>query len=168
MPRPRAREHADGMGLVDHQEGLVLLLDLDELRQVGDVAIHAVDAFDGDQHAAVFAPQIRQQLVDGPPIIVRERSPTGTGQNAALNDAVMRQGVMQNQIARAEQVADRGFVGRMAADVDDGIFRADEVGNCSFQFTMHGLLARHQAAGRDAGPEAVDGVFGGLGHHRIA
>ena len=37
--------------------------------------------------------------------------------------------VVQNQIAGAEQVADRGFVGRMAADEDDRRFGADEIGD---------------------------------------
>ncbi len=165
---PVRAEHADGMGLVDHQEGLVLLLDLDELRQVRDVAVHAVDAFDGDQHAAVFAAQVGQQLVDRRANRYAGRPPPGAGENAALDDAVMRQGVVQDQIAGAEQVADRSFVGRMAADVDDGIFGADEFGNCPLQFAMHGLFARNQPAGRDAGSVTVDGVLGGLGHHRIA
>ena len=80
----------------------------------------------------------------------------------------MRQSVVQNQVARAKQVADRRLVGRMAPDVDDRVFRTDQAGDGHFQLAMNGLFARHQAAGRHRRAEAVDGVFGGLSHRRIA
>ena len=118
--------HADRMRLVDHQQGLVPLLDLDEPRQIGIVAVHAVDAFDRDQHAAIFAAQLREQLIERLPIVVRERPPPRAGQDAALDDAVVGQRVVQDQIARAEQVADRRFVRRVTADEDDRVLRADE------------------------------------------
>ena len=44
-------ENAERMGLVDHQPGAMAFLDVDELRQIGKIAVHAVMAFDDDQHA---------------------------------------------------------------------------------------------------------------------
>ena len=92
------------------------------------------------------------------PIVVRKRPPPGAAQDAALNDAVMRQSVVQHEIAGAEQVADRCFVGRMSADEHNRILHADEVGDGPLQLAMDRFLARHQAAGRYAGAETVDGV----------
>ena len=109
-------QHADRVGLVDVQERLVAFLDFDEPRQVGDVAVHAVHAFDRDQHAAIGRPQLGQQLVERLPIVVRKRPPAGAREDRALDDAVVRQRVVQDQVAGAEQVADRGFVRGVAAD----------------------------------------------------
>ena len=39
--------------------------------QVGDVAVHAVDALDDDQHAAILVAELRQQPVGGLGIVVR-------------------------------------------------------------------------------------------------
>ena len=138
-------QHADGMGFVDHQQGLVPLLDLDEPRQVGKVAVHAVDAFDGDQHAAVFAAELRQQLIERLPIVVREGPPPGAGRSP-LHDAVVGQRVVQDQVAGAEQVADRRFVGRVAADEDDRIFDAEEFGDRPLQLAVD-RLSRPRPAG---------------------
>ena len=59
-------QHAQGMRLVDHQQGLVPLLQVDELGQIGDVAVHAVDALDDDQHAAIVAAELGQHRVGRP------------------------------------------------------------------------------------------------------
>ena len=54
MPPPVGAEHAEAVRLVDHQQRAMALLDRDERRQVGDVAVLAVDALDDDQHPAVL------------------------------------------------------------------------------------------------------------------
>ena len=57
----RRPQHAQRVGLVDHQQRLVPLLDLDELRQIGNVAVHAVHALDDQQHAAILVPELLEQ-----------------------------------------------------------------------------------------------------------
>ncbi len=64
--------HADRMSFVDEQQRLVPFFNFDEARQIGIIAVHAVNAFDGDQHAAVFVPQFAEQLIERLPIVVRE------------------------------------------------------------------------------------------------
>ena len=157
MPRPVLPIVPMRVGLVDHQERLVPLLDLDELRQVGEVAVHAVDAFDDDQHAAILAADFGQQLVERLPVVVRERPAASAGEDRALNDAVVRQRVVSDQVARAEQVADRRFVRRVAADEDRSQSSTPmKLGDPLLQLAVHRLLARNQPAGGDAGAEAVD------------
>lgn len=55
LENPRARIAEDGqtVRLVDHEPGSVTSLNLNEPRQIGEVAIHAVEAFHGDQDALV-------------------------------------------------------------------------------------------------------------------
>ena len=119
MPRPCGPSTPSEWASSTIKKRLVPFLDLDEPRQIGKVAVHAVDAFDGDQHAAILVPQFAQQLIERLPIVVRERPPPCAGKNRTLHDAVVGQRVVQDQIAGAEQVADRRFVGRVAADEDD-------------------------------------------------
>ncbi len=156
-------EHAQRVGLVDVEERLVALLDFDEPRQVGNIAVHAVHALDGDRHAAIGGPQLFQQLVERAPVVVREGPAAGARQHRALHDAVVGQRVVDDQVAGSEQVAERGFVGAVAADEDQRRVDADEAGQLGFELAVDRLFAGHEAAGRDAGAKAVDGPLDG-GH----
>ena len=104
------------MGLVDHQQGLVPLLHVDQLGQIGDVAVHAVDALDDDQHAAILAAELGQHPLGGLGVVVRERPPPRAGKDRPLDDAVVGQGVVQDEVARADEVADDRLVRGVAAD----------------------------------------------------
>jgi hypothetical protein len=52
VPAPRAPSTPGGVRLVDHQPRAVRLAQLDDPRQVGDVALHREDAVDDHEHAA--------------------------------------------------------------------------------------------------------------------
>jgi hypothetical protein len=118
-------EHADAVRLVDHEQRLVLALDLDEGRQVGDVTVLAVDAFDDDQHPAVLVTDAGEQLIERGRIVVRERPARGAGELAALHDAVVREAVVDHEVAFAEQVPDHGDVGGVSADQCHRVFCAE-------------------------------------------
>ena len=93
-------QRAERVGLVDHQQGLVPLLDLDELaadrgcRRPCCRRLRSRSAR-GDTRGGI-APSSRSAAS---PIVVRERPAAGAGQDAALDDAVVRQGVVQDQVA---------------------------------------------------------------------
>ncbi|MNS19847.1 hypothetical protein D3C72_515730 [compost metagenome] len=108
--------HAQGMRLVHHQEHAVAMFDLDEAGQVGVVAVHAVDPFQHDQDALELAAVVREQGVQGVGVVMGKRQPARARKLDALQDAVVDQFVVQHQVARAEQVADGGYVGGVAAD----------------------------------------------------
>ena len=93
---------------------------------------------------------------------MREGAAAGAGEDAALDDAVVGQLVVEDQVAGLEQVADGRLVGAVAGDEDDRVLRAEEVGDRPLQLAVEGYVARDQPAGRDARAEAVDGVLGGL------
>ena len=57
-------KHADRMCFIDQQPRLMTLLDLDDARQIDDVAIHAVEGFYDDKHVAVILAIIGEELVE--------------------------------------------------------------------------------------------------------
>ena len=117
--------------------------------------------------AAIVTAQVGQQPVDHLPVVVGKRTPVGAGEDAPLDDAVVRQRVVQNQVARPEQVAHRGFIRRVPPDEDDRVVGADEVGNRPLQLAVQARLAGHQAAGRNRCPIAIDRCLGCGCHHRV-
>ena len=109
-----------------------------------------------------------QQGVGGLVVVVGEGPPPRAGQQRPLDDAVVRQGVVQHQVAGADEVADDRLVGGMSAHEAQGRLGAQEAGDRPLQLAVQVLLAGRQAAGRDAGAVAVDGLLGGLRHRRVA
>ena len=65
----------------------------------------------------------------------------------------MCQLIVENKVAFAEQKAQCGNVGRMAADIDNAVFCSQEVGYGFFQDPVRGTLAADQAAGSGRGAE---------------
>ena len=54
-PLAARTKHPKAMGVVDHQPGLVTVLDLDQRWQIGDVAVHAVESLGDDQNTVILA-----------------------------------------------------------------------------------------------------------------
>ncbi len=52
-------------------------LDRDKAVKFGEVAVHAVQAFDGDQDAPVVAPHAGEHFVQRGPVVMREDKPLG-------------------------------------------------------------------------------------------
>ena len=115
----RGPEHAQRMGLVDHQPGAVLLLQLDEPRQVGDVAVHRIQALDDDERALVEMAMLLKQLLERLQIVVAEGQRRGARQLGADQHAVVGEIVVDDEIVRRQQRADGRDVGGVAADECD-------------------------------------------------
>jgi hypothetical protein len=77
MPSPCAHD-AERVGFVNHQEGSVLALELNEAGQLRIIAIHAVDPFQHDQHPLKVVALLAEDGVQCSPVIVRERQAAGT------------------------------------------------------------------------------------------
>src|SRR5216684_3146147 len=69
----------------------ILLLQLDVLGQRADVAVHRVHALDGDEHALVVRPQLRELLLQRLPVVVREGAALGARELRTAQDAIVRQ-----------------------------------------------------------------------------
>ena len=75
-------EHAERVRFVDHQPGVVAIPQLDQTREVRDVAVHAVQAFNDDEAVFVFVAERIEQLFEGIQVVVRERTACGARQLA--------------------------------------------------------------------------------------
>ena len=60
----RLAQHAQGVSFIDHQKRFIPPFYVNKCRQVGDVAIHAVQAFDHNQHTLELATNISQIFQD--------------------------------------------------------------------------------------------------------
>src|SRR5262245_11019142 len=109
------------MRFVNHEESAVAALDLDKTRQIGKIAVHAINALKHDQHALELAALLRQDGVERGPVVVRKGQALGARELDALQRAVVDQFVVQDQVSRSEQIADGSDIGGMTADKDDGI-----------------------------------------------
>src|SRR5438445_7526158 len=111
-------------------------LNFDEARQVGNVAVHAVNAFDDDQNSFVAAALFVEQVIQRLPVVVRKRKTACARQDAALMHAVVAKGIVQDQIVRAAKRTNRSYVGGMAANVNDAIFGADHFGQLNLELPV--------------------------------
>ena len=66
-----------------------------------------------------LVPQLAEQLIQRSPIVVRKGPPPGAAEDAPLDDAIVRQGVVEDQVALRHDVADHRDVGDVAAHEDD-------------------------------------------------
>ena len=133
---PPGAHGSERMGLVDQHQCLVPPLHLDELGQIGEIPVHAVHALDGDQHAAVLVPVLPQKLVRRPPVVVCKRPSPGAGKQGSLENAVVVQGILQDQVAGPEQMANHAFVGGVPGHHRDGVFGAQQTRECGFQLAV--------------------------------
>ena len=145
----------------------MLFLDVDEARQVGVVAVHAVDALDRDEHAAVAVADAREKHVERAPVVVGESAAGGAGEPRALENRVVGQDVVDDQVARAHQVPDGRDVGRVPGDEDDRRGRAEKCGERVLEVAMNLLFAGDEAAGARAGAVAIDRVLGCRDDRRV-
>ncbi len=131
---------------IDHDEGLVLAGDFNEIGQRRHIPIHGIDAFDADEHFLELAARARQQLVEPFDVVMVEGLPHCARQKSALKHRVMNQTIMQDEIPFAEQRTDRGNIRRMARNECDHGRRAVNLGNKLLEFPMWRPLSGNETA----------------------
>src|SRR5208337_4632820 len=134
-------QYTDGMSLVHHQEGSVPFLNLNEFGQFRDIAIHAVNAFDNDEGPPETGSRLPENHVQGLPVVVGKRKVRCLGQLTSLENTVVYQGIMNDEVGLAEEMADSGDVGGMPAHKDKAVLCSNEVGNFFLKLTMQWSFA---------------------------
>ncbi len=99
-------QHPQRMRLVDHQPRAMAPRDGDKGRQIGDVAIHAVMAFDDQERMPGAPARLAEQPVSGLVVEMGERRPARPGQRRPLDDAVVDQRIMNDDVVAPEQTPD--------------------------------------------------------------
>ena len=117
----------------------------DQTRQVGIVAVHAVETLDDDQHALEFVSAGRQDLLELSRSLwgkTRRAAPDSTLPVTALLCTAASQ--ITKSLARNE-LGDHSDIRGVPADEQQRILGAIMFGKRTFQRTMHRALPRHDA-----------------------
>ncbi len=157
----RLAQHADGVGVVHHDGGVVLGGQGRDAGQVGDVARHAEDAVDGDQLARLGAALLQAGL-QGLHVVMVEAHELAEAQQAAVDDAGVVLAVGDDVLAAADQGADDAQVGLEAGGVEDGGLLADQGGQLRLQLQVDVQRAVEEARAGAAAAVLVDGRLDGL------
>ena len=106
-----------GMGLVDDEKSVVPVGEADEVGERGEVAVHAVEAFDHDEDLATSARRApgHNRALDGAGVVMGDFAPFGAASACALMDAGMHQGIEDEEIALLRQRRQDGEIGDIAA-----------------------------------------------------
>ena len=98
--------------------------------------VHAIDAFEDNEHTLELSALLREQGIELGPVVVGERQALRPRGGNALHDAV-NEGVVGSD-PRSEQVADSADVRGVTADEDDRISDTIAAGKRFFQLLMNG------------------------------
>ena len=112
-------EHAERVGLVDHQPGAVTAAQLGDLGQRRDVALHREDAVDDDQDAAAVAGGLLERVLEPVDPVVAEGAQLGAREDAAVEDRGVVAGVDDDGVAGAEDRPERAEVRLVAGGEDE-------------------------------------------------
>ena len=118
----------------------LVLLQLDELRERYEVAVHAVDALHDDEDSAEPAADRAEEVVERVVVVVGEGPPGGSGEHRPLDDAVVREAVVDDEVARFHQVPDDAHVRRVAAHQGERRLHLEEVRELLLELGMDRAL----------------------------
>ncbi len=156
------------MGLVHHQPRAVVLAQLADLAQWGDVALHREDAVDDDQHAAAVALRAVEHLLQLLQPVVAEGAQLRAREQAAVEDRGVVAGVGDHGVAHAEDRAERAKVGLVPGGEHQRVLAAHPLGDLRLQFEVQRRRPVQRAAAGEAGAVAVQGILRALEHALVA
>ena len=140
-------QHAQRMRLVNHEKAAVMLLDPDKLRQIRNVPVHAEQALGHDKGSLIAEPLLVQKLPERRHAVMSIRKILRSRKLYPLDNAVMREGIVKNEIPLPEQGADNADIGGMSADERQSIRSIIKSGQLPFQLPVKGAFPGHQPAG---------------------
>ena len=115
------------MGFVDIQHRLMFAFQLDEFRQVRVIAVHAVESFNRDQDTAILTSNFSENLVELAMIIVFEGAASSPAEHRPLNDRIVGKGIVNDQIAGAEEMPNDRFICRVTSWKRDDVPESKKV-----------------------------------------
>lgn len=120
-PGAACSEAAEGVGLVDDEDGVVFFLQFHQPGQVGGVAVHREDAFGDDE--AVFVSVIGEVFFETIRLIAAVGAKIGFGGFDGVDDGGVVKAVHEDEVAFLGQGGQEGLVGGPAGgQVEGGLF----------------------------------------------
>ena len=161
----------NGVGLVNEEEELVLLLELDDAGQVAHGALHGVQTLDGDQNLLPWAVGAGLALGDGfaqraleiAHIVVLEHGDHGSRKTGTESDRRVVQLIRDQQTALADDCGESGGVCDETHREDHGSWLPDELGDQVLNLDCELRCARVGAGAGHCDPVLPDGGLGCIG-----
>jgi len=167
-PAPLRPHRADRVRLVDVEHRVVTTLNLEEPRQIGEVAIHAVDPLDRHDNAPVFRAEVAEEAVELVVIVVAEAPLARLRGDRSLDHAVVGQLVIEDQVFGVEEVVEDRGVRAIATGENGRTLGAEERRQLPIEVVEERVVAADHPARRSAAAEAVDGRLRRSRHIRMA
>src|SRR3954471_950453 len=138
-------QHADPVGLVDHQAGAVRAAERGHVGQRREVALHREEAVDDHQHPPAVRLGAREHRLELVQPVVAEGPHPRAGERDGVEDRRVVAAVAHDSVAGVEQRADRAGVGEVARGVDDRVLRAHPLGQLALELEVQRGGAVHEA-----------------------
>jgi hypothetical protein len=164
---PILAHEAHGVGIVDHDQGVVPVGQVADGLQVGDAAVHGEDAVGDDEPVAAIRGifQLRFQIGH---VVIGIAEPFGLAQPHPVDDGGMVQGVADDRVLGAEQGFEEAAVGVEAGAVQDGVLGSQKFGQAALKLLVHVLGAADETHGGQAVAVAVQGLVRGFDEALVA
>ena len=147
--QPRRALHAYAVSFVHVEQNVVVrLFQADQARQVGAVAVHAVNALYHHKHRLVTAGLAGQDVGQALVVLMREAHKIAPRQTQTVNQTGMHQFVGHHQGVRVAQRRQDAGIGMEAAAHHQGRLLLIMVGKPLLQFLVHVEITGQQARGR--------------------
>ena len=149
VPAASRSHEPDGVGVVHHHHRVVLVGQVADRREVGDVAVHGEDAVGGDQPQPRTRGLLQLRLQVGH-VVVAVAEALGLAEADAVDDAGVVQLVGDDGVLLAEQRLEQPAVGVEAGGVEDRVVGAEELAERCLELLVDVLRAADEADGRQA------------------
>ena len=159
-PAPRAPRTPTAVRLVDHQPGAVRAAELDDRRQVAEVALHREDAVDDHQHAAAVAARALEHPLELRHLVVAVRAQLGARELAAVEDRGVVGRVADHGVAGAEDRADRPGVRLVAGREHQHLLGLHPLGELLLELEVERRRPVQQARAGEPGAVGLEGAAG--------
>ena len=156
------------MCVVEQHDRAVPLRERDHLRHGRHVAVHAVDAVDCQQHAAVGARSVGELRVQRREVAVRKHEHVGAREPAAVDDRGVRERVRHHGVAPPDQRRDHAEVRRVSAAPGECGLRLEELGELLLERLVHGEISADQARAARRAADLARRARGRLNHLGMA
>ena len=156
--------HADRMDFIDIGHGAILLGEVADLAERGDVAVHRIKALARDQDRPTG--MSAEQLLEMGHIVVAEHDAFAAGLADALDHRIVVERVRQDQAVRNElgERRDTGLVRHVAGGEHQRRFLAVKVGELLLELDQGMVVASDVAGAACAGAGAGRGLDHGADH----
>ena len=143
-PAPLLTHEAHRVAVVHHHHGAVLLGEIADARQIGDIAVHGEDAV-GDHELEPCVGGLSQFCFEVRQVRVGVTVTAGLAETDAVNDRGMVQGVADDGVLFAHQRFEDAAVGVEATGIKLRVFHAEKAAELGFQLLVEILGAADEA-----------------------